>query len=104
MTANTSSADGGAEEIADLPARYHEYLERVSKELGDIAVGAFAKWSGKLIKKLSFEEFTPAFLEHAELVKSYYESIERGDTINDVVLRLIRDKSAALILPPPRLA
>ena len=89
--------------IDDLPARYHEYLERVSKELGDIAVGAFAKFGGKLIKKLSFEEFTPAFLEHAELVKSYYDSLERGDTINDVVLRLIRDKSAALILPPPAL-
>ena len=98
-----SSAEGGAELIDDLPARDHEYLERVTKELGDIAVGAFAKFNGKLIKKLSFEEFTPAYLEHAELVTSYYESIERGDTINDVVLRLLRDKAAGLILPPPRL-
>lgn len=87
--------------IDDLPARYHEYLERVSKELGDIAVGAFAKFNGKLIKKLSFEEFTPAFLEHAQLVQRYFESLDRGDTINDVVLRLIREKSAALILKPP---
>jgi hypothetical protein len=87
--------------LDDLPARYHEYLERVSKELGDIAVGAFAKFGGKLIKKLSFEEFTPAFLEHAELVKRYFESLDRGDTINDVVLRLIREKAAGLILPPP---
>ena len=89
--------------IDDLPARYHEYLERVSKELGDIAVGAFAKFGGKLIKKLSFEEFTPAFLEHADLVQRYYESLERGDTINDVVLRLLREKAAGLILPPPPL-
>ena len=97
------AAPGGAKVIDDLPARYHEYLQRVSKELGDIAVGAFAKWSGKLIKKLSFEEFTPAYLEHVELVRRYHESLDRGDTINDVVLRLIRDKSAALILPPPAL-
>lgn len=89
--------------IDDLPAHYQEYLARVAKELGDLAVGAFAKWSGKLIKKLSFEEFTPAFLEHAELVQRYHESLERGDTINDVVLRLLRDKAAALILPPPSL-
>ena len=87
--------------IDDLPARYHEYLERVTKELGDVAVGAFAKFGGKLIKKLSFEEFTPAFLEHGELVRRYNESLERGDTINDVVLRLIREKAAGLILPPP---
>lgn len=89
--------------IDDLPARYHEYLERVTAELGDVAVGAFAKFGGKLIKKLSFEEFTPAYLEYTDLATRYYDSIDRGDTINDVVLRLIRDKAAGLLLPPPKL-
>jgi hypothetical protein len=89
--------------IEDLPARYHEYLDRFAKKIGEHKVGSFAKWSGKLIKKLSFEEFTPAYLEHADLVQRYYESLERGDTINDVVLRLLREKAAGLILPPPPL-
>ena len=87
--------------IDDLPARYHEYLGRFTTELGDIKVGAFVKWSGKLIKKLSFEEFTPAFLEYQEIEQRYTESIENGDTINDVVLRLLRDRSANLVLDPP---
>jgi hypothetical protein len=87
--------------LDDFPSRYAEYLARFASEVGDVASGAFAKYAGKLIKKLSFEEFTPAFLEHAELVKRYYDSLERGDTINDVVLRLIREKAAGLILPPP---
>ena len=87
--------------IQDLPARYHEYLERFTTELGDVKVGAFAKWSGKLIKKLSFEEFTPAYLEYEDIVTRYTESIERGDTINDVVLRLLREKCATMVLKPP---
>ncbi len=87
--------------IEDLPTRYHEYLDRFMAELGDVKVGAFAKWGGKLIKKLSFEEFTPAYLEYSELSEQYFASIERGDTINDVILRVLREKAATLVLDPP---
>ena len=87
--------------LEDLPARYHEYLERFASKVGKHEVGAFAKWNSKLIKKLSFEEFTPAYLEYTELSDKYYESLDRGDTINDVVLRVIRDKAATLVLDGP---
>ncbi len=86
--------------IEDLPGRYHEYLDRFITEVGDTKVGAFAKYNGKLIKKLSFEEFTPAYLEYTEIAQRYTESVERGDTINDVVLRLLRECSANLVLKP----
>jgi hypothetical protein len=87
--------------LEDLPARYHEYLERFSTKVGAHEAGTFAKWSGKLIKKLSFEEFTPAYLEYSELSEQYFASIERGDTINDVVLRVLREKAATLVVDPP---
>lgn len=87
--------------LEDLPARYHEYLERFTTEIGTQQVGEFAKWNGKLIKKLSFEEFTPVYLEYTEILQRYTESLERGDTINDVVLRLLRDRAANLVLKPP---
>lgn len=88
--------------IDDLPGRYHEYLERFASKIGaDHKVGAFVKYSGKLIKKLSFEEFTPAYVEYTELADKYNESIERGDTVNDVVLRVLREKAATLVLDAP---
>lgn len=87
--------------IEDLPARYHEYLERFATELGDVKVGAFAKFGGRLIKKLTFEEFTPAFLDYHEISDRYYDSLDRGDTINDLVLRLLRERAANLVLQPP---
>ena len=87
--------------IEDLADRYHAYLERWNREAGDVPVGTFAKFSGKLIKKLSFEEFTPILIEFAEMATRYQESIDRGDTINDVVLKVLRDQAAQLMLPPP---
>lgn len=87
--------------IEDLPARYHEYLERFASKVGKHDVGAFAKFNSKLIKKLSFEEFTPAYLEYTELSDKYYESLDRGDTINDIVLKVLREKAATLVLDGP---
>jgi hypothetical protein len=87
--------------IEDLPERYHEYLDRFERALPNIQVGAFAKFSGKLIKKLSFEEFTPAYIEYTEILDRYEDSVARGDTINDVVLKLLRDRAAHLVLDPP---
>jgi hypothetical protein len=87
--------------VEDLPERYHEYLERFAREVGEVKAGAFAKYNGKLIKKLSFEEFTPAFIEYTEMLLHYRESVDRGDTVNDLILRLLRDHAADLILKPP---
>jgi hypothetical protein len=87
--------------IEDLPGRYEEYLARCTSKLGGLAAGAFVKYSGRLIKKLTFEEFTPAYLEYTELLERYTESLDRGDTINDLMLRMVREKAAGLVLDPP---
>ena len=87
--------------IEDLADRYHQYLERFAREVGELEVGGFKKHAGKLIKKMSFEEFTPVLLEYVEMCARYQESVERGDTINDVVLRVLREQAAALVLAPP---
>lgn len=87
--------------IEDLADRYHEYLERWKREAGDVPVGSFAKFAGRLVKKLSFEEFSPVLLEYLEMANRYNDSIERGDTINDVVLKVLRDQAAQLMLPAP---
>ena len=46
-------------------------------------------------------ELIKAFLDYQEIATRYTESLERGDTINDVVLRLLRERSANLVLEPP---
>lgn len=87
--------------IEDLADRYHEYLERWKREAGEVPIGTFVKFAGKLVKKLSFEEFTPVLLEYLEMTERYNDSLERGDTINDIALKVIRDQAAQLMLQPP---
>ena len=87
--------------IEDLPERYHEYLQRFATEIGDVEVGGFAKYNGRLVKKLSFEDFTPAYVEYTQIARSYHDSLDRGDTINDLVIKLLREQSASLVLKPP---
>ena len=87
--------------IEDLADRYHDYLERFEREAGDAPVGAFVKWGGKLVKKLSFEEFTPILTQYVEMAARYQEGVDRGDTINDIVLKVLRDQAAQLMLQPP---
>jgi hypothetical protein len=89
--------------LDDLPARYTEYLDRLSQEVGDLEVGEFAKYAGRLIHKMSFEEFTEAYTEYAELLARHGESLERGDTVDDLVLKLLREQSANLAMPAPAL-
>jgi hypothetical protein len=85
----------------DFQALFREYLSRFAAEVGDVADGAFVKYQGRLIKRLGFEEFAPAVREYHDLVQRYFDGLERGDTINNIVVKLLRDKAAALVLPPP---
>jgi hypothetical protein len=80
---------------------FEEYLERFAEIAGDHEFGAFVKHEGRLVKKLDREEFDALNGEYYELAKRYFESIDRGDTINDVVVRMIRQKATELFLTSP---
>jgi hypothetical protein len=85
----------------DLVAQYREYLERFAAELGEGNFGDFVKHKGKLIKKLAYDDFEPIYNEYHEVATAYFESVDRGDTINDIVVKLIRERAAQLILASP---
>ena len=80
---------------------YLTYLARWEKEVGANEIGSFVKFSGRLIKKMSEEEFAVVHQEYETLAKRYLESVQRGDTVNDVVVRLLRDRAATLVRTPP---
>ncbi len=84
-----------------LAEEYRAYVGRWDKEVGPSDVGAFVKFSGRLIKKMSEEEFAAVHQEYEALAKRYLESVKRGDTVNDVVVRLLRDRAATLVRTPP---
>ncbi len=94
---------GSSTTLDDLPGRYTEYLDRFTREVGDVKFGEFAQYAGRAIRMLSFEEFTETYTEYHELLTRYRDSLERGDTVDDLMLKLMREQSANLVLPTPRL-
>lgn len=81
---------------------YESYRARFDAELGDeVEVGGFAKYKGKLIKKMDADEFTRVYAEYHQMAAHYFESLDRGDTINDIIVRSIRENAASLVLTSP---
>jgi hypothetical protein len=85
----------------DFVKEFREYLERFEAEHGDTDFGAFVKHRGRLVKKLRYEEFEPMYREFHDMSKSYFESLDRGDTINDVVVKVLRQRAIELFVEPP---
>ncbi|MCA9678029.1 MAG: hypothetical protein H6709_05080 [Kofleriaceae bacterium] len=86
----------------DLASEYDSYLQRFDAQVGEqVDVGAFAKFKGKLIKKLDAAEFAETYREYHELAGHYFESIDRGDTINDAIVKIVREAAAKLVLTAP---
>lgn len=85
----------------DIATEYAGYLRRFEAALGALEPGEFAKHNGKLIQKLAFAEFEPVYKEYMGLASHYLEGLDRGDTVNDLVVKLIREHAAKLILTSP---
>jgi hypothetical protein len=88
-------AEGGE---ADFVEEYRGYLARFDETLGACEFGAYAKHKGRLIRKLRYEEFAAKWQEFQEVDRAYGEIMERGDTINDVVVRVLRERADELLL------
>ena len=85
----------------DTVDEFKKYLARFDEKYGDQDFGSFVKYEGRLVKKLRFEEFEPVYAEYYDVAKTYFDSIDRGDTINDVVVKLVREHAIELLLTSP---
>jgi hypothetical protein len=79
---------------------YLDYLARFEQHVGAIAVGAYGKYQGKLVRKLTADEFTTKHGELSKLSKTYQSILERGDTLNDALTKLLRERQIELLFEP----
>ena len=85
-------------DAVDFVDEYRSYLTRFEKEVGKYDFGAPAKWKGRLVKKLSYEEFEAKLDEYRKFDTVYRDILQRGDTVSDAVIKLLRDRSAELLI------
>jgi hypothetical protein len=88
-------------EAFDLEKEYRDYLTRFDAVAGPRRVGEFVKHQGRLVKKLGRDEFAPIYREYFENARLFFDSVDRGDTINDVVVKTLRQRSIELFLTSP---
>ena len=87
-----------SEPVPERVEQYRSYLKRFDEQLGPVEFGAYAKHRGRLIKKLRYDEFEEKVRELEEVDKAYTAIMERGDTINDVLVRILRERCDELLL------
>lgn len=80
---------------------FRDYLGRFAAATGEHDFGEFVKYHGRLVKKLTYDEFVGRYEEFTRLKTAYDEIFERGDTINDAIIRVLRERSAELIFDAP---
>ena len=83
---------------SDFVIDYKAYLDRLTAEVGEVDFGKYVKTSRGMVRKLRYEEFVGKYEKFLGLEKRYLESIKRGDTINDAVLKILRESAAELLL------
>jgi len=87
-----------ADDQSDAVDEYRNYLERFEALVGPSDFGAYAKHKGRLIKKLTYDEFESKLGEYQEVDKAYREILANGDTINDVLVKVLRERADELLI------
>ena len=82
----------------DLVDEYRQYLERFGAIGAGIDFGGYAKRNGRLVKKLRYDEFELKWNEYQQVTRAYSQILERGDTINDVIVKVVRERSDELVI------
>jgi hypothetical protein len=77
---------------------YLDYLSRWETKVGSVPVGQYGKWKGKMVRKLAPAEFLSKLDEYTQLNSHYQKCIDRGDTINDTMVRLLKERESELLL------
>jgi hypothetical protein len=87
-----------ADERTEYVEQYRQYLQRYEDLFGPCDFGAYSKHKGRLIKKLRYDEFEQRWREFQEVDRAYTEIMARGDTINDVLVKILRERYDEFLL------
>ena len=88
-------------EDSNLTDVYSRYLRKSEKLFGGLDVGQVAQHRGKLIQKLSYDEFVEKWNEFKNLESYLCNVMSAGATLNDDIYKRYLELSA-LVLENPK--
>jgi hypothetical protein len=90
--------EGYVLEVQSPDDAFATYCQRFSDQVGEVPVGGYGKFKGRLVKRLASEEFWQRHADYQRIVAHYREVSSRGDTVNDALLTLVLERQAELVL------
>jgi len=82
----------------ELIKAFREYVGRFDNEIGPKDFGQFGTWQRQLVRKLKYDEFVEKYKQYRQMEEVYQGVLERGDTINDMMLLALREVATELLI------
>lgn len=82
----------------ELVKAFREYVARFDQEIGPKEFGQFGTWERQLVKKLKYDEFVDKYKQYKQMDDVYQGIVERGDTINDMMIHALREIASELLI------
>ena len=64
---------------------YNDYLARFTQLVGEIEDGQYGQYKGRLVLKMTREQFDAKYLEYLDLGERYGVMLSQSDTIEDTL-------------------
>ena len=77
---------------------YVEYQERFVRLIGEIKPGQYGQYQGRLVRKLTAEQFADQIREYRSLGEKLVAAIEGGQTLNETLSAQVRAAEINLVL------
>jgi hypothetical protein len=77
---------------------FDEYLQRFQEIVGEIEAGQYGKYKGRLVLKMTREQFEARYLQYLTLGIRYGTMLSQSDTIEDTLTVDIRAAEVELLI------
>ena len=77
---------------------FTDYIKRFAEIVGEIEEGQYGQYKGRLVLKMSREQFEERYQQYLDLGIHYGELLERSDTIEDSITVDLRAAEIELLV------
>ena len=78
--------------------RYEDYLNRFDTLVGQVVVGQVGQYKGKLVKKLTVQNFEEVAARYRQLLTRFETMVSNRQTIDEGVMMQIRVSETELLI------
>ncbi len=84
--------------MSDKPTAFADYERRFARLVGNIELGQYGQFRGRLVCRLGSDEFAAKQAEYDSLGANFLRAIEVGDTMDETVVLRLRGTEVELVM------